>query len=469
MSRAPSERYPRTLRRTVRREVEVEPEQRSRPRLKTQSAPLLLLAGFAATILIGAVLLSLPFSSQDRDWTSPIVSLFVATSAVCVTGLTPVDTGTYWSGFGQGLILVLCQLGGLGFMAGATLLFLVFGWRVGLRERLFLSQTLDLGRMGGVVRLIRRAAIFSFAAEGMGTAILFLRFLVDDEAPVHALWHAAFISVSAFNNAGFDLFGDFRGLTASDDAITLAVVAALAFLGGIGFLVIEDLRMRKLAAVSIDTKIVLRTTAALVGVAFVLLLLLEWENTLAGRSTPDKFLQTAFHAIASRTAGFATVSPGDMTDEAAFLLMGLMFIGGASGSTAGGIKVGTFGILIAAALSAMAGREHVEAAGREIRRVDVDRALAVALLAVLLVFAVSLVLARLESAGFLDLMFEATSAFGTTGLSRGITPELSDAGLLVVTATMFLGRLGPLSLALALVQRTQGEGRRLPEERVRIG
>ncbi len=469
MAKGGAPRYPRTIRRTAPQAVEIEPEPRRRSRkFGVQSVPLLLIGGFALAILIGTILLSLPFSSHDGSWASPVISLFVSTSAVCVTGLTPVDTGTYWSGFGQTVILVLVQFGGLGFMTSATLLFLLFGWRLGIRERLFLSQTLDLGRMGGIVRLIRRMVVFAFVAEAIGFVILSARFLADFSFG-QAVWRGLFHSVSAFNNAGFDLFGGFSSLTTYDDPLTLITISFLVFLGAIGYLVFEDIRLRGRSPVTLDTRIVLRTTAALVVAGFLLILILEWDGVLAGRSFPDKMLQAGFQALASRTSGFTSLPTPDFTDESLFSTMGFMFIGGASGSTAGGIKVATFGILVAAAISALAGREQVEAAGRELRRADIDRALALAFLAVLLVIGFSLLLARIEPAPFSHVMFEATSAFGTTGLSTVITRELKDASLLILTSLMFIGRLGPLTLAIALVQRSRPARRRLPEDRVRIG
>jgi trk system potassium uptake protein len=469
MSRAPRDRYPRTVRRTAApREVEVEPERRRRLVLRAESAPLLLIGGFLGAILIGTVLLILPISAADGSWTSPVIALFVATSAVCVTGLTPVDTGTYWSGFGQGVILVLFQFGGFGFMTSATLLFLLFGWRVGMRERRFLSQTLDIGRLGGIVGLVRRAIIFTIAAETVGFIVLTARFAFDEPFRT-AIWYGLFHSVSAFNNAGFDVFGDFRSLTAYDDLITLTTVAILVVLGGIGYLVVENVLAWRRAKLSVDSKIILWTTGGLVLVGFVFILTMEWDATLAGLSVPDKTSHALFASVAPRTAGFTALPVDQMTEETLFFTMALMFIGGASGSTAGGIKVGTFGILVIGALSAIAGRQHVEAGGREIRRSDMDRALAVTFLAVVLVFVISLALVRIEEADFLSVLFEATSAFGTVGLSTGITPDLRDASLLITTVAMFIGRLGPLTLVLALVQRTRPERRRLAEDHVRIG
>jgi len=464
-------RYPRTIRRPARVEVRIEDGPRRPRHVRVSSLPLLLLAGFGIAILIGTILLMLPVSRESGEWTPPITALFVSTSAVCVTGLVPVDTATYWSGFGEAVILLLIQFGGLGFMTSTTLLFLMFGWRLGLRERLHLSQSMDTSHMGGVVSLARRAIIFTLIIEAAGVAILFARFVFD--LPVgQALWWSLFHSISAFNNAGFDLTGGFQSLQSHADVVTLLTISALILLGSIGFLVVEDMlhvnrNQRRLTA---DSVVVLRTTALLVAVGFAVFLVLESGNLLEGKSVPDKLLQSFFNSVSHRTAGFTSVPMGDANDETQFFTLGLMFIGGASGSTAGGIKVGTFAVIMAAAFAAIRGREHAELATREMPRSDIDRALAVALLAAVGVFIVAIVLARIEDALFITVLFEATSAFATNGLSTGVTPELDNRGLLLLTATMYIGRLGPLTLVLALVQRSAGpERRRLPEERVRIG
>jgi trk system potassium uptake protein len=237
MRRDPVARYPRTLRRTSRFEIPLEPEKRRRATFQIRSLPLILIGGFALVILIGTLLLIPPWASQEREWTSPAVAIFVATSAVCVTGLVPVDTATHWSGLGEGIILVLIQFGGLGFMTSTTLLFLVFGWRVGIRERLFLSESLDLSRMGGVVALTKRAVIFTVSLEAIGFIILSTRFALDEPLG-RALWWGLFHSVSAFNNAGFDLMGNFESLTEHRDGVILGTISMLVVVGGIGYLVV---------------------------------------------------------------------------------------------------------------------------------------------------------------------------------------------------------------------------------------
>jgi trk/ktr system potassium uptake protein len=470
MGANPVQRHPRTLRRSTRVEIPLTEETRKRREIPVNILPLILLFGFALAILIGTLLLVLPISSATGHWTSPVIALFVSTSAVCVTGLTPVDTATHWSTFGQVVILLLIQFGGLGFMTSATLLFLLFGLRLGLRERIFLSQSMDLSRMGGVVRLTRRAILFTLIVESAGFVILSARFALDDPLDV-ALWRGLFHSVSAFNNAGFDIMGNFDSMTRHADFVTLVTIGTLIVVGGIGFIVVEDLlriggARRRLTA---DSIVVLRATALLLVVGFLVFLGLEWSGTLAGKDIPTKILLAAFHSVVPRTAGFNAVPMGNLHDETQFFILGLMFIGAGSGSTAGGIKVGTFAVIVAAAFSAIRGHDHPEAANRELARSDIDRALAVLLGAGTVVFVVALVLARLEPFGFLPVLFETTSAFGTVGLTIGITPELSHASLLLLSLTMFIGRLGPLTLILALVQRSRLESRRLPEERIRIG
>lgn len=463
-------RYPRTLRISTRAEIPIERKPKPPRRILVSSLPLLLLGGFLVAIMAGTLLLMLPIASESRQWTAPITALFVSTSAVTVTGLSPVDTADYWSGFGEAVILVLVQIGGLGFMTSATLLFLIFGWRVGLRERINLSQSMDLSRMGGVVSLTRRAIYFTLAVEAIGFVVLSARAAFD--LPLgQALWTGLFHSVSAFNNAGFDLMGSFRGFEATADAVTLLTVLVLAVVGSLGFLVIEDLRYRKhrVRRFNANTTIVLWTTGLLLVGGALVFLLLEWSHGLQGESLPQKLLHAIFVSGSYRTAGFSALPVSELYDETQFFIISLMFIGGASGSTAGGIKVATLAVILAAAIAAVRGREHAELADREVPRSDVDRALAVVLLAGLLVFVVAILMGRLHEAVFLPLLFESVSAFGTNGLTTGVTPELSDPSLVLLSITMFIGRLGPLTLVLALVQRAGPQMRRLPEERVRIG
>ncbi len=436
------------------------------------SSSLLLIYGFAGLIVIGTLLLTLPISSKSGQPTSIVDALFTATSAVCVTGLVVVDTGDYWNFFGQGIILALIQLGGFGFMTSATLLLLAFGRRIGLRERLLIGESMGLSRMGGLVSIVKRMAIFTLLIEAFGAIVFFIRFS-SGNPPGVSIWKSIFHTISAFNNAGFDVFGNFRSLSDYQaDPLMIIATAILIIVGGISFLVVADmLRARSLVKLSLDSKLVLSTTVSLLVVGMIVVLLMEFNDpiTLGTFSVPQKFLEAFFQSVTARTAGFSTVDMGNMTSYSLFFTMILMFIGGASGSTAGGIKVNTFGMLTATIWSTIRGREHAGVFGREFTTQQIQRALAVVMLSIGLVSVVVFLLTMTEEFRFINLFFETVSAFGTVGLSTGITPDLSLAGRLIITATMFVGRLGPLTMMLALIQRQKPTEYRYPEETVRIG
>jgi trk system potassium uptake protein len=429
-------------------------------------------AGFAALVAAGTVLLMLPAASAAGGWTAPLDALFTATSAVCVTGLVVVDTATYWGPFGHAVILLLIQVGGLGFMTSSTLLLLLMRRQATLRERILLKEALGSGGLGSALHLARRVLVFTLVAEAAGAVVLAARFL-QDMAPLRALWWAVFHAVSAFNNAGFDLTGDYRSLAPyRTDAAVLLPVGLLVVLGASSYTAAEDVvRRRRLARLTLDTKLVLVTTAAVTGVGALALLFTERANpeTLGGLPPGPRLLNAVFHGAAARTAGFSAVATDAVTDAGLLVLIGLMFVGGASGSTAGGIKLQTFSLLFFAILSAAAGNQDVQAFRRRVPTPYVLRALAVVLLALAVVFAVAFALSVTESAPFVAVAFEAFSAFATVGLSTGITPELSPAGRLIVAATMFVGRLGPLTLVVALAARERRTAYRWAEEGVKIG
>lgn len=435
-------------------------------------SPLLLVYGFAGVIVLGTILLILPVASKSGQLTSPVNALFTAASAVCVTGLAVVDTGTYWSGFGQGVILILIQVGGLGFMTSATLLLLLLGRRLGLRERWLIGQSFGSERLGGMVKLVRRILIFTFIVEAAGAAIFYIHFSVQHPVKT-AAWKAVFQAVSAFNNAGLDVFGKFRSLLEyQTDTLVILTTAALIILGGISFMVVADVgRMRRFGRFSLDTKIVLVTTLGLLVLGTVVILITEYSNaaTLGPLSVPFKLLNAFFHSVTPRTAGFSSINIGSMAAYSQFFTILLMFVGGAAGSTAGGIKVNTFGMLVATIWSTIRGKEHAGAFGREFANQQIHRALALVMLAVTLIAIAVFALTITEKSGFLNLLFETVSAFGTVGLSTGITPDLSVAGRLIITAVMFIGRLGPLILVLSLTQRQMPSEYRYPQDEVRIG
>lgn len=471
MRGSPRRPWERVIRVPVARPERVTVERHLPPRTPTR-APFLLAAGFLVTIAIGTLLLMIPIANREGVITPPITALFTATSAVCVTGLIVVDTSDYWSSFGQGIILLLIQVGGLGFMTSSTLLLLLIGHRVSLRERILLRETFGETPMGGLLRLTLQVALMTVIFEVAGALILFFRFLFL-LPPEQALWMGIFHSVSAFNNAGFDIIGQFRSLTGfSDDPVVLLTIAVLIIVGSISFTVVSDLyQQRHFRSLLLDTKMVLVATAILLLVGTFGILVVEWNNpnTLEPMSIPYKFLNSLFHGVTPRTAGFSSIDVGGMTQQGLFLTIVLMYIGGAAGSTAGGIKINTFAVLTTAVFSSMRGRLVATAFGRELPQDHVFRALTVALLALGLVVIMTFALSIVEEDSFLQLLFEATSAFGTVGLSMGATPGLSVAGKLLIIVTMYVGRVGPLTVALALAQRAQPARYRYPEGRVKIG
>ena len=439
---------------------------------KNNLSPLFLVYGFAGVIGLGTFLLWLPISNDGNTFTPVLDALFTAASAVCVTGLIVVDTGTYWSTFGQGVILGLIQIGGFGFMTSATLLLLALGRRINLRERMLIAESMGLGTLGGLVKLVRRIAVFTFVFEFLGAALFYIRFS-DGNSIGAAAWRSIFHSISAFNNAGFDIFGNFQSLTHyHDDVLVVLVTAALVIIGGISFLVFSDIiSFRRFSHYTLDSKMVLVVSAILLITGTGVILLTEYSRSATMGNLPvhEKLLDAFFQSVTSRTAGFSTIDMSQAADYTLFFTILLMFVGGAVGSTAGGIKVNTFGIILHTIWSSIKGREHPEAFGRELIPQQIHRGLAVAMLSMGFITLIALVLTISEDFTFLKLLFETVSAFGTVGLSTGITPGLSEAGKSVIIFTMFVGRLGPLALILALIAHQQKRSYRYPQANIRIG
>ncbi len=438
--------------------------------------PALVLAlGFLVLIAIGTGLLALPLSAVSGEWTTPVTALFTATSAVCVTGLVVVDTATYWSPFGQFVILGLIQVGGFGFMTGSTLLLLLLvGRRTALTDRIRAQESAGARDLGSVRLVLRRVAVFSIVAEGVGALVLGIAFLVRYGDVTKAAWHGVFHSVSAFNNAGFDLMGGFASLNGfADDPFVFVPLGVLIFLGGLGVAIVGDvLGKRRWSRMALETKLVLATTAVLLLAGATALLAFEWSNpaTLGALPPPLRPLNALFESVSFRTAGMSTIPIGELTDSSLISAIALMFIGGASGSTAGGIKVTTFAILLFTIISTVRGRSFTEAFGRRVTAEVVARALSVALLAVAVVFAGALALEITGAQGtFIQIAFETVSAFGTVGHTTGITPGLGDPSLIVLVVAMFVGRLGPLTLVLALSARAKPVPYRPAVETIRIG
>lgn len=442
------------------------------PRSRPISSSLLVIYGFAAIIILGTILLMLPVASKTGQFTSPIDAFFTATSAVCVTGLVVVDTADYWSGFGQVVILALIQIGGFGFMTSATLLLLAFGRRIGLREKVLISESLGITRLGGLSKIVALMAIFTVLSETIGAVVFYQHFSKANSIGT-SVWLSTFQAISSFNNAGFDPYGNFQSLSSYQNSpLILLVTAVLIILGGISFFVVADfIKARSLSRLSLDSKLVLSTTALLLALGMAVILLTEFNNneTLGNLSPPLVILNAFFQSVTARTAGFSTVNMGHMANYALFFMMFLMFIGGASGSTAGGVKINNFSMLATTIWSTLRGKEYPGAFGREFGIQQIHRALAVVLLSLAFVSVMVFLLTMTEKFRFIDLLFETVSAFGTVGLSTGITPGLSIAGRFLISVSMFIGRLGPLTLMLALMQRQQVAKYRYPRETIRIG
>jgi trk system potassium uptake protein TrkH len=394
---------------------------------------------------------------------------------VCVTGLVVVDTGTHWTVFGKTIILILIQVGGLGFMTMATLISFLVGKRISLRSRLIMQEALGEFSISGVVRLTRYIIMVTFAIEGVGAFFLSTRF-VPEYGRAKGIFYSIFHSVSAFCNAGFDLIGDGKSLTGYvGDPVVNFIIMFLIIIGGIGFTVIIDmLRARKFKKLSLNSKIVLSMTGLLLATGFVLIFVFEFfnPNTLGLLPFGQKILAAMFHSVTTRTAGFNSLPMEDLTLSSKFLTMVFMFIGGSPGSTAGGIKTTTVALVILTMISVTRGREDTEAFNRRINRDAVNRSLAMLGIAALILIVVIMLLTLTESSQpFEDIIFEAVSAFGTVGLSVGLTTKLSLLGKLLVIVTMFVGRLGPLTIIFALA-RKQAKRKtliRYPEGKVMIG
>lgn len=459
--------------RRVRRTLRAEPARR----------PVLLVLGFALLILGGTVLLLLPISARNGAPTL-MPALFTATSAVCVTGLVIVDTHDYWTPFGQVIIATLMQLGGLGFVIGVAALRLLLGQRPNLRDRLLLQETGAITRLGGQQALILRAVAVTFGVEACGALLLWARF-APQFGIGRGLWLGVFHAISAFTNGSFDLFGGFRSLAEfRADPLVLLTLAGLIIVGGLSVVTLTDLWQHRpwgggyhggWRRLSVDSKAILVGTAILLVGGTVLILITEWGNpaTLGGLPRGQRLLNAFFHATAARTAGFTTWDFSQARQPTLFMLCGLMFIGGAPGSMAGGIKITTLAALLAAIWGSLRGSPEPTLFARRIPPRLIGQALAVTALALALVVNATLLISLLDGerlgVSFVAILYEVTSAFGTVGSSTGLSPRLGVASQLLLILMMFVGRLGPVTVALVLTERRGGERHRYPSEGLRIG
>ena len=442
-------------------------------------AAMVIAVGFALIILAGALLLMLPCAAKSGRATPFIDALFTATSATCVTGLVTVSTAVHWSLFGKCVILLLIQIGGLGFMSVMTAASLLLRRTITLRERMVIGAGFGLDSSGGIVRLMRRVLVGTFLFEGIGAGLLSIRF-VQQFGPLRGVGMGVFHAVSAFCNGGFDLMGTpddpFCSLVhyAGDPLVNLTIMA-LIVLGGLGFFVWSDVwDHRRFCRLSLHSKLVLAMSGVLLGGGFVLTLLFEWSNpaTLGGMSVPHRLLAAAFQTVTLRTAGFNTIDQAALRPATKLVNCLLMFIGASPASTGGGVKVTTFAVLVLVVRMVVRGESEINVFERRLERGLVQRAITIAFLAAAIVLADVLALSLMQpDAELIDVAYECASAMGTVGISSLGTPTLNMPSKILILMTMYFGRVGPLSLAVLLASRQwkKKEHFRYPEDRVMIG
>lgn len=420
---------------------------------------------FAVIIAVGTILLMLPVASRSGQSNGFRTALFTATSATCVTGLTMGDTWSLWSGFGQIIIITMIEIGGLGFMSAASIVLFLFRRKVGLRQRMVMAQALSLNEMEGVVRLQKWVLFGSLTVQGIGALILFARFLPQFGFATALKW-GFFHSISAFCNAGFDIFGAIepgKGIILfNNDPIVCLTLTALVVIGGLGFFVWEEtIRVRSFKKMSVYTKLVLLTTGVLLLFGTVAFLLLEWNNpgTLGEMPIWQKFLNSIFQSMTLRTAGFSSVDQGALTEGGKALSVVLMFIGGSSGSTAGGIKTVTVIVLLLFMWTRIRGRKTVTVFKRTIPGDKVIDAMTIIVIVVGLAFAGAIVVCTTSGISFLDAFYEASSAIATVGLSAAGTANLSAVSHYLLIVFMYFGRVGVLTISLGFLLGNKADDR----------
>ena len=441
--------------------------------LKTVSPTRIIVSSFALIIFTGACLLSLPIASNNGQSIGFLNALFTATSATCVTGLIMADTLTQWTIFGQIVILLLIQIGGLGIVTLATFFSVLLGKKISMKEKILAQESVSDYSFADVTRLIKSVIKITAGVELAGTILLSFSFV--PRFGLRGIYLSVFHAVSAFCNAGFDLIGGYRSLTQfNDDPIVIYTIALLVITGGLGFIVWKDLAdFKNTRTLYLHTKLVLIISICLIVFGSVFFFFSEYSNpaTMGHLSLFEKINAAIFHSVTCRTAGYNSLPLDDMSELSKVMTILLMFIGAAPGSTGGGVKVTTFGILLIAIVSNIMGNDETIILRRRVSQVIVNKALSIIGLAIVLIFLMSSVIVSVEKIPYLNVLYEVTSAFGTVGLSTGITPQLHGFSKLLLIFTMFLGRVGPLSFAVAIAMR---EKKRLqnavfPEGRIMVG
>ena len=430
----------------------------------------IIIFGFLLVIFMGSFLLMLPISTKTGECTPFLDALFTSTSAVCVTGLVIHDTATYWSNFGQSVIILLIQIGGLGVITVAGAFTILSGRKIGLMQRSTMQEAIAAPNMGGIVRRTGFILKTALAVELFGAVLLFTVFFCEFGL-LKGAWYSLFHSISAFCNAGFDLMGvkaPFSSLTdyAGNPVISI-VIALLIAIGGIGFLTWEDIRTNGLhfQKYRMQSKVILTVTGALILIPTIYFFLFEFTQAPMG----ERVLLSFFQAVTPRTAGFNTADLTAMSETGQFVIIILMLIGGSPGSTAGGMKTTTFAVLLANTLAVFRRKEHPSFFNRRLSNEVVSQASTILIMYLVLFLTAGLVISRVENLPVLTCLFETASAIGTVGLSLGITPQLSSISHLLLIVLMFFGRVGGLTLIFAALSHVQGNSARLPQERITVG
>ena len=445
-------------------------------RPKTLSATKIIALTFAAIIALGTGLLMLPAASRSGEPCPFLPALFTATSATCVTGLVPFDTFTQWSGFGQAVLICLIQIGGLGFMSAATMFVFLLRRRIGLKQRLVMAQALSVSDMDGIVKLQKTVLIGSFSIEGIGALILLIRFW-PEYGFLKALWWGVFHSISAFCNAGFDIFGCITPgaslIEFNSDPVVLLTLGALVVIGGLGFLVWQELwDLPKTKRLSVYARLVLWTTGGLLLGGWLLTCLLEWNNpaTLGPMSIGNKLLNGFFQSVTLRTAGFAAIDQGALTDGGKGIAMMIMLVGGSSGSTAGGLKTVTFVVILLFIWNRIRGRSTIQTCRRTIPQSQVLDAMTIASIMIVLAVFGGVFISATSQVSFVDALYESVSAIATVGLTAGATGKLSLAAKVLIIIYMYFGRVGVLTISLGFLMGDKAQERfRYAETNLLIG
>lgn len=427
---------------------------------------------YVITILTGGTLLSLPISSQSGEFTHFMDAIFTATSAVCVTGLTPVITAAHWNAFGKVVIIVLIQLGGLGIVTAAGAIGLLINKRFSVQERMYLAEEKNANSLQGMVKLLKYVIIATFSIEGVGALLLSFRFIPQfglGRGIAYSIFHA----ISAFCNAGFDIIGDVSLIPYQSDVFVTLVISSLIILSGLGFIVYNDvLKAKRFKKFRLHTKIVLVSTATLLIVPTILFLIIEWTNpaTIGNLTLTGKVTSSFFQSVTTRTAGFFSIDQASLRSGSLLLTIALMFVGGAPAGTAGGLKVTTMVTLILAMVANISKNRDITAFKRRIPQEIAQKALTIFFISIFWIFITLLILSITENGlGITDLLYEIISAYGTVGLTTGITSKLTDFGKLAISFTMLFGKLGPITMVYAFARRTHNKAYREAEERILVG